>query len=46
VVMVPNAGSGAVSGGPAGTGQGCALSPGAIWTLTATGPGGTATATD
>lgn len=46
VVMVPNAGSGSVTGGPAGTGQGCALSPGATWTLTATGPGGTATATD
>ena len=46
VVMVPNAGSGSVSGGPSGTAQGCALSPGAVWTLTATGPGGTATAAD
>ncbi len=35
-----------VTGGPQGTALGCALTPGSTWTLTATGPGGTATATD
>jgi RNA polymerase sigma factor (sigma-70 family) len=33
-----------VSGGPDGSAIGCALTPSVVWTLTATGPGGTATA--
>jgi hypothetical protein len=35
-----------VAGGPQGTALACALTPSATWTLVATGPGGTATATD
>jgi len=33
------------TGGPLGATQGCALTPGAVWTLTVMGPGGTTTVT-
>lgn len=45
VVATAPAGVAPVAGGPFGTAVGCALTPGTTWTLTASGPGGTATAT-
>jgi RNA polymerase sigma factor (sigma-70 family) len=45
VAITSPAGVAPVAGGPNGTATGCALSPGASWTLVATGPGGSASAT-
>lgn len=45
VAVTSPAGAAPVAGGPFGTAVGCALTPGSPWTLVATGPGGSASAT-